>query len=81
MLSSGNENENIGRQRSASFDDFTDGKKNKHSPLKRRGSATTFGSFKIVNVADKTNQQLKKAIKDLAKTKKRKEFEHDNKIQ
>ena len=32
-------------------------------------------------MADKTNQQLKKAIKDLAKTKKRKEFEHDNKIQ
>ena len=50
---------------------------------KRRNSASSFLTNSLINVAKQNTDStsLKKDIVDLSKTKKRKEFEHDNKIQ
>ena len=61
---------------------MTQDKSRKKKSKKQKLSTTSFNSvIKIQNTQSKTGQELKKEIVDLSKTKKRKEFEHDNKLQ
>ena len=56
-------------------------KSNKMAPTSAMLTQTTYNTFKANKLMPNTGTELKKAIVDLSKTKKRKEFEHDMKIQ